>query len=793
MDESKKATTIQQVQGPLRPTHELEKTKDKQQAQDPFAQRALRYHSKPTAGKIAIQPTKPLANQIDLSLAYSPGVAVACEAIVDEPNRVFDYTSKGNLVAVITNGTAVLGLGNIGPVAAKPVMEGKAVLFKKFADIDSIDLEVDTRDVDKFIDIVSALEPTFGAINLEDIKAPDCFAIERGLREKMNIPVFHDDQHGTAIVTSAALLNALELANKNINSVKVMCIGAGAAALSCLDLFTTLGVQQKHIQLFDGSGHIYAKRQTWQADDRRAGYAHEGEPLSIEQALVGADVLLGLSAGNVVQQEWLAGMQSTPIIFALANPNPEIAPELIYQVHPDAIVATGRSDYPNQVNNVLCFPFIFRGALDVGATDINDEMKHACVHSIAELAKKELSDAVASAYAGVDYTFGKSYLIPKPFDVRLMTSIAPAVARAAMDSGVATRPIEDFAEYKHRLQQLMYQTGSFMRPFLSLVRDVPNYRVAYAEGEEERVLRAAQLLADESIVYPVLIGRRSAIQTHVKTLGLRMQEGRDYDICDVQTERRKEEYYALYHSLQGRNGVNVAAARRLVRTDTTVLASLLVKQGHVDGMLCGVTGGSQHHYQHVRRIIGGRTKDTLVASMSILVLEKGFICMADAHAFQPNTPEEVAQLATVVTETLQSIGIEPRIAFISDANFGSNAHPNSVKMRRATELFAERYPHIEADGEMRVDTAMNADLRQRLLQSTRLKNNANVLIFPNIEVARVTYSAVRGLQECYPIGPIMMGTAHPVHVLNGAASVRSIYNTSVFAALGIHARNAKKS
>jgi malate dehydrogenase (oxaloacetate-decarboxylating)(NADP+) len=740
---------------------------------------ALEYHRLPTPGKLAIVATKPLANQRDLALAYSPGVAAACEAIVADPGEAARVTARGNLVAVVTNGTAVLGLGQIGPLAAKPVMEGKAVLFKTFAGIDVFDIEVAERDPARLVDVIAALEPTFGAINLEDIKAPECFDVEERLRERMRIPVFHDDQHGTAIIVAAAMLNGLRVVGKSLDQVRLVASGAGAAALACLDLLVDLGLPIANITVTDIVGVVFEGRQQ-EMDPRKARYAKKTEARTLAEVIEGADIFLGLSAPGVLKPAMVKKMAPRPLIFALANPTPEIMPTAARAARPDAVIATGRSDFPNQVNNVLCFPFIFRGALDVGATTINEAMKKACVEALAALARAEPSDIVAAAYGGETPSFGPDYLIPRPFDPRLIVEIAPAVARAAMESGVATRPIADFDAYRDRLCQFVFRTGLVMKPLFERARRDPR-RVAYAEGEDERVLRAAQTVIDEKLARPILIGRRRVVESRLRRLGLRIKAGQDFDLVDPQSDPRYNKYWSLYHRLMERRGVAPDDARTLVRTRTTIIAALMVKQGHADAMLCGVSGRYARHLQDVRDVIGLRRGVQGHSALSVLVLRKGVFFIGDTHVTAEPSPEAIAEMTVLGAEVVRHFGIQPKVALLSHSSFGSSDAASARKMRAALALVLAGDPELEVEGEMQAELAIAAETRERLFPNSRLSGQANLLVLPNLDAANTAFGLLRHLGEGMAIGPILIGSAQPAHVLTPTVSVRGLVNMTAVA------------
>jgi malate dehydrogenase (oxaloacetate-decarboxylating)(NADP+) len=745
---------------------------------------ALEYHEFPVPGKVAVTPTKQLTNQRDLALAYTPGVAAACEAIAADPAAAYRYTARGNLVAVVTNGTAVLGLGDIGPLASKPVMEGKAVLFKKFAGIDVFDLELAERDLDKLVDMIAALEPTFGGINLEDIKAPDCFYVERKLRERMKIPVFHDDQHGTAIVVGAAVMNALKVVGKELGAVKLVASGAGAAALACLGLLVKLGVRRENIWVTDLAGVVYQGR-TELMDEDKAQFAQATSLRTLAEVIPGADVFLGLSAGGVLEPEMVARMADKPVIFALANPNPEIDPELAKSVRPDAVIATGRTDYPNQVNNVLCFPYIFRGALDCGATTVNDAMEIAAVHAIAELAQAEQSEVVAAAYAGQTLAFGPEYLIPKPFDPRLMEKIAPAVAQAAAESGVALRPIADLDAYREKLKNFVYASGTTMKPIFQLAKRAAARRVAYAEGEEERVLRAVQVVVDEGLARPTLIGRPAVIAARIEKFGLRLQQGRDYDVVNVEQDHRYRDFWMTYHRMTERKGVTVQVAKIEMRRRLTLIGAMLLHKGEVDGMLCGTWGTTANHLHYIDQVIGKRAggsprtaQDVRVyACMNGLMLPGRQVFLVDTHVNADPSAEEIAEITVMAAEEMLRFGLQPRAALLSHSNFGTSDHPSAVKMRRALALLREQAPWLEVDGEMHGDIALDVAMRQKLMPRSTLRGEANLLVLPNIDAANIAYNLLKtAAGGGIAVGPVLLGAAKPVHVLTASATVRRIVN-----------------
>jgi len=744
-----------------------------------LSEAALEYHRHPRPGKITVQPTKPLANQHDLALAYSPGVAFACEAIVADPAQASELTARGNLVAVITNGTAVLGLGAIGPLAAKPVMEGKAVLFKKFAGIDVFDIEIDERDPARLVDVIASLAPTFGAINLEDIKAPECFEVESKLRERLKIPVFHDDQHGTAIIVAAAILNGLRLVGKSIESVKLVASGAGAAALACLDLLVDLGLKRDNVVVTDIAGVVYRGRAELM-DPRKERYARDTNARKLGEVIAGADIFLGLSAPNVLKPDMVRRMAERPLVLALANPNPEITPEEVRAVRPDAIIATGRSDYPNQVNNVLCFPFIFRGALDVGATSINEAMKIACVKAIADLAMAEPSELVAKAYGDQPLTFGPDFLIPKPFDPRLILEIAPAVAKAAMASGVATRPITDFDAYRERLVQFVFRSGQAMRPMLERAKRDPK-RVIYAEGEETRVLRAVQVVLDEKLARPILVGRPEVIKTRLDRLGLRMQPGRDFDIVNPDSDPRFNEYWGEYHALMERRGVSPDTARSTVRTRPAVIAALAVRRGDADAMIAGVIGRHHLKLREVIDIIGRSADAKTVTALNLLILERGTYFFCDTHVITNPTAEEIAEMTRLAAEEVKRFGIQPKAALLSHSNFGSSEDSAAVKMRAALERIRQIAPDLEIEGEMNGDAALSEEIRSRIFPHSRLGGQANLFIMPTLDAAKIAFNLLKSLGEGLSVGPILMGLAKPAHVLTQAVTVRGIVNMTAVA------------
>ena len=742
---------------------------------------ALDYHAFPTPGKISVTPTKPLANQDDLSLAYSPGVAAACMAIHAQGDQAAaKYTSRSNLVAVVTNGTAVLGLGNIGPLAAKPVMEGKGCLFKKFAGIDVFDIELAETDPDKLVEIIAALEPTLGGNNLEDIKAPECFYIEKKLRERMGIPVFHDDQHGTAIISSAAILNGLKVVGKHIGEVKLVVSGAGAAAIACLDLLVHLGVSKKNIYVCDSRGVLWEGRDA-NMEPNKARYAQQTQLRTLADCMAGADVFLGCSAADVVSAEMVKSMADRPLILALANPDPEIRPEVAKAARPDCIIATGRSDYPNQVNNVLCFPFIFRGALDAGATRITEEMKLACVKAIAELAQAEQSDEVAQAYAGQELSFGPEYIIPKPFDPRLIVKIAPAVAQAAADSGVARRPIQDMDAYRQKLLSMVYYSGELMSPLFSQAKSAPK-RVVYADGEDERVLRAAQTVTDEKMAFPILIGRPAVIEMRIRKLGLRLTPGENIEIVNPEDDARFTESWTEYYKLKGREGVTPTIARGMVRKHNTLIGALLLRRGDADALLCGLTSRYDHQLQYVRDVIGLKPGIHTFAAMNVLMLPAQTLFICDTHVNEDPDAEQVAEMTIQAAEEMRKFGITPRIALVSHSNYGSRPTASSRKMALARRLIAERAPQLEVDGEMHADAALSETIRRASFPDTMLKGSANLLITPNLDTGNVTYNLLKMTgSHGVAMGPILLGAARPVHILTTSSTVRRVVNMTALA------------
>ena len=749
---------------------------------------ALEYHRSPRHGKVSVTPTKPLSNQRDLSLAYSPGVAYPCLAIEADPNLAADFTSRGNLVGVVTNGTAVLGLGDIGPLASKPVMEGKGCLFKKFAGIDVFDIELAEKDPDKLIEIIAALEPTLGGINLEDIKAPECFYIEKQLRERMNIPVFHDDQHGTAIISAAALLNGLELVNKAIGEVTVAVSGAGAAAIACLDVMVGLGVSRDRIFVCDSKGVIYQGRPGG-LDESKQRYAQATDKRTLADAVNGADVFLGCSAPGVLTAEMVKSMARQPIILALANPEPEIRPELAKAVRPDCIIATGRSDYPNQVNNVLCFPYIFRGALDCGATRITEAMKLACVRQIADLVKSETSEEVASAYAGQDLSFGPDYLIPKPFDSRLILRIAPAVAQAAAESGVATRPITDMDAYRQQLGRFVYQTGILMQPVFNAAKAVPadRKRVAYADGEDERALRAAQMAIDDQLARPILIGRPAVIAARIEKAGLRMRLGVDVENVNPEDDPRFRQYWEHYHQLMKRHGATPEVAKAAVRRSNTIIGSLMLSLGDADALICGLVGSYMTHLERIDSILGKAQGVAEYAAVNALMTDRGPVFVTDTYVNEDPTAEELAEIAWMAAQEVQRFGLPPKVAFLSHSSYGSSKRASARKMARARDLFVAAHPEIECDGELHGDAALQPEIRAAYLGDSTLTGSANLLVCPNLDAANILYNVLKTTTSGgVTVGPILMGAARTVHILTPAATVRRVLNMTALAAAGRH-------
>jgi malate dehydrogenase (oxaloacetate-decarboxylating)(NADP+) len=758
------------------------------QINDDLKQSALEYHRQDPPGKIKVVPTKPLVTQRDLALAYSPGVAYACEAIVADPNEASRVTARGNLVAVITNGTAVLGLGDIGPLAGKPVMEGKGVLFQKFAGIDVFDIEIDEKDPDKLVDIIASLEPTFGGVNLEDIKAPECFIVERKLRERMHIPVFHDDQHGTAIIVGAAVLNALEIVGKKIGDVKLATSGAGAAGIACLDMLVALGMRPENILAVDRDGVLYSGRA--HLDPDKARYARDTDKRTLADIVIGVDLFLGLSAGGILKPEMVATMADKPIILALANPHPEILPQDAKRVRPDCIIATGRSDYPNQVNNALCFPYIFRGALDVGATEINEAMKLACVRAIAQLARMEASD-LGGAYGGEVPRFGAEYLIPRPFDPRLLTMLAPAVAEAAMTSGVALRPIVNMAAYREKLGQFVYRTGLLMKPVYDRARKELK-RVVYAEGEEETILRAVQTVIDDGLAKPILIGRPDVIDARIQRLGLRMQAGVDFELTNINDDPRFNEYWQQYHALTERRGVTPAAAKNLLRSRPALIAALMVERGEVDAMICGLVGRFHKKLGYLRSVFDFDRGVSGTAAMTGVINDHGVWFFLDTHVQVDPSAEQIAEATLQATYRLKLFGIEPKVALLSHSNYGSHENPSASKMRKTYELIRKRMPKLEIDGEMMADTAWDESLRRRAFPNTTLSGRPNLFVLPNLDAANITYNMVRVMTEGVAIGPILMGLDQPAYILTPASTPRRVVNMTAIAAVEAQIRKQQR-
>jgi malate dehydrogenase (oxaloacetate-decarboxylating)(NADP+) len=755
--------------------------------EDILRRSALEYHLRQPPGKISVTPTKGLVNQRDLALAYTPGVAAACEEIVRDPAEARRMTSRGNLIGVVTNGTAVLGLGAIGALASKPVMEGKSVLFKKFAGIDCFDIEVNEGDPDKLVEIIAALEPTFGGINLEDIKAPECFLVERKLRERMKIPVFHDDQHGTAIIVGAAVLNGLRVVGKDISTVKLVCSGAGAAALACLDLLVSLGLKAENIWVTDIEGVVYAGRKE-EMDPNKARYARHTQARTLEEIIPGADVFLGLSVGGVLKETMVAKMGPKPLILALANPEPEILPDIAKRVRPDAVVATGRSDFPNQVNNVLCFPFIFRGALDVGATTINESMKLAAVHALADLATAEQSEIVAAAYGEQTLRFGPEYLIPRPFDPRLIVKIAPAVARAAMESGVATRPITDFEAYNNQLLQFVYHSGLIMKPIFSAAKEGPRRRIVLSEGEDERMLRAAQVVVDEGLARPILIGRPAVVERRIERDGLRIKPGADFDLVNPESDPRYREYWTEYHRLTERRGVSQQYAQMEMRRRHTLIGAMMIHRGEADGMLCGIVGTYGQHLQDIGQVIGLRPGVQHFYAMNTLILPKRTIFICDTYVNLDPTAEQLAEMTTLAAAEVRRFGVIPRAALLSHSNFGTSDAASACKMRAALDLIRSRAPDLEVEGEMHGDAALNAELRLANFPRSRLKEEANLLIMPTLDAANIAFNLLKtAAGDGITIGPILLGAKQPAHILTSSATVRRIVNMTALTVVDAHA------
>jgi len=748
---------------------------------DSIREAALEYHRTGTPGKIAIVPTKAMATQRDLAMAYSPGVAAPCEEIEKDPLKALDYTSRGNLVAVISNGTAVLGLGDIGALASKPVMEGKAVLFKKFANIDSIDIEIDEKDPKKLIEIIASLEPTFGGINLEDIKAPECFEVERELRKRMKIPVFHDDQHGTAIIVGAALTNWLHISKRKITDIKLVTSGAGASALACLGVLVSLGLPKDNIIVTDRDGVVY-KGRVGNMDPEKAQYAVETNARTLDDAIEDADVFLGLSAAGVLKKDMAKKMAKSPLILALANPTPEILPEEVREVKPDAVICTGRSDYNNQVNNVLCFPFIFRGALDVGATAINEEMKIACVHAIANLARKEVSAEVAAVYGGEQLVFGLDYMIPKPFDPRLIVELPMAVAKVAMETGVATRPITDWNAYREKLQSYTYRTSMAMRPLFTRAKADPK-RVVYCEGEEERVLRAVQIVVDDGLAKPILIGRRSVVETRIKRLHLRLEENKDFELIDPESDPRYREYWMDYHKIMERRGVTPATARNRLRTNTTVIGALMVQKGYADAIICGTIGNYQNHMKHVVDIIGLQPGVESPAALSALIMNKGTYFITDTHVNPDPSIAQISEMTLMAAEVVHRFGIKPKVALLSHSNFGTHENGSAFKMQAALADIRLRAPDLEIDGEMNADAALSQTIREVVMPNSTLSGEANVFVMPNVDAANIAFNMLKVLGDAISIGPMLLGMEKPAHIVSTSITPRGIVNVTAVASV----------
>ena len=758
---------------------------------DSLEESSLRYHSSKPAGKLTVTPTKPLANQVDLAQAYSPGVAFPCLRIKENPLEAAKYTARGNLVGVITNGSAVLGLGNIGPLAAKPVMEGKAVLFKKFANIDAFDIEVDEKDPQKFVDAVAVLEPTFGAINLEDIKAPECFVIEKALNEKTQIPVFHDDQHGTAIVVAAAIKNGLELVGKSLDKIKFVSTGGGAASLACLDLLVDMGLPRANITLVDLQGVVYVGRKD-DMNEYKSRYAIETKLRILDEAMVEADVFLGLSAPNILSGEAIQKMAATPLILALANPTPEIAPELVRELRPDAIMATGRSDYPNQVNNVLCFPFIFRGALDVGASEINQAMKVACVDAIAEITKRESTDEVASVYKDETLQFGPTYLIPKPFDARLFVDVSFAVAKAAMDSGVALRPIDDLEDYKKQLRAFSNRSLMFMQPVIDVAKR-GRERLVYAEGENHTVLRVVQAVVREGIATPIVLGREEVVANRLQSLGIALKAGKDFELVDPENDSRYSDYWQFYHSLVCRRGVSVAAAKTVMRTNNTAIAACMVAMGDAEAMICGSEGRFDHHLQHIIEVIGMDNPGEKISSLAVLILPQGPIFITDAYIEVDPTAEQIANTTLASARRISDFGIKPKVALLSHSNFGSSRAASAIKMRKATRILQKSNPELEIDGEMHADAALDENIRTAVNSNTSLSGAANLLVMPNLDAANIAVEMIRSINDVLMIGPILSGTAKSAHIVTPSSTAKGLFNMSAVAVADVWRRkNAVK-
>lgn len=760
-------------------------------AKDKLRDDALHYHRFPKPGKLEIVATKPMANQRDLALAYSPGVAAACEAIVEDPAEAATVTAKGNLVAVVSNGTAVLGLGAIGALASKPVMEGKAVLFKKFAGIDVFDIEVDENDPHKLVDVVAAIAPTFGAINLEDIKAPDCFIVEKALRERLDIPVFHDDQHGTAIVVAAAIINGLSLVRKKIEDIKLVSAGGGAAGIACLNQLLALGLKRENVILSDHKGVVF-KGRTEDMTDQKADYASDTKARTLAEAFVGADVFLGLSAPGIVSGDMVKSMAKKPIIMALANPEPEIRPEIAKEVVSDAIIATGRSDYPNQVNNVLCFPFIFRAALDVGATEINEEMKVACVYAIADLAKGASSEVVSAAYGGQTLRFGPEYIIPKPFDPRLISHICPAIAKAAMDSGVATRPIEDLDVYANELDQFVFRTGLVMKPVFDKACEDPK-RVVFAEGEDDRVLFAAKVLMDEGIATPILIGRPLVISHRARKLGLEFVPGKDFEIVNPEDDDRYRDYWETYHAIMARKGVSPDSAKTIVRTNSTVIACLMVDKGDADAMICGSYGEYKWHLKYVEDVLGICPGVRETSALSLLVLDRGPIFMCDTYVSENPTADEIVDLTVRAAEKVSDFGLTPRVALIATSTFGSSQNSNALKMREAMARLHAEHPDLQVEGEMQPDAALNEELRKRIFPESKLEGPANLMVMPSLDAANTAFHLARGLSGGLHVGPILLGVEKPGHITTPSVTSRGLVNLAALAVIDAQVQSKKEN
>jgi len=759
-------------------------------ADESLKRMALEYHRQPVPGKLEIAATKPLANQHDLALAYSPGVAAACEAIVEDAGEAATLTGRQNLVAVISNGTAVLGLGNIGPLASKPVMEGKAVLFKKFAGINVFDIEVDETDPDRLVDIIASLEPTFGAINLEDIKAPECFVVERKCRERMGIPVFHDDQHGTAIVTGAAILNGLCVVGKEFADIKLVSTGGGSAGIACLNLLLSLGVKRENVWLVDHLGVVHEGRDE-EMNPEKAAYAQKTDARTLDEVIDDADVFLGLSAGDILKPEMVKRMAAKPLILALANPEPEINPDEARAANPDAVIATGRSDYPNQVNNVLCFPFIFRGALDVRATTINEEMKLAAVRAIADLAKAESSEVVAQAYQGEELVFGADYLIPKPFDLRLIVEVAAAVAQAAMDSGVAKQPIEDFERYRERLGRFVFRSGMLMKPVFERARH-DRRRLVFAEGEDERILRALQVVVDDGIARPILVGRPDVVVSRIEKLGLRLEEGRDFSLTNPESDPRYDDYWRGYHRIMERRGVSPDLARTIMRTNSTVIAAMMMQRGEADAMICGTYGHYGWHLKHVLDVVGKAPGIRDVSAISALIVNKGTFFICDTQVTPDPSMEEIVEMTMLGADVVRRFGMNPKVALISHSNFGNADTPSARKMRAAVVKLRDRVPDMEVEGEMHADSAVNPVLRQRVFPNARLSGAANLLVYPNLEAANGAFNLLKAAGDGLAVGPLLVGAAKPVHIVTPSISARGLVNMSALAVVDSQSREGQK-